>query len=193
MASLSRLNFLLYELTSIGSWIWFFHESIASLLLPWEAIKFVTPYFGLPFFDTLNSDYCQGLVRADGAIHSGILSRQVSIWPQHLIFLFKSLFEPLLLMLSKSDDSRNSESHSSGSSLEDVPGGWSDQQRSTDSYHWWAFFFFFFFCTMKRYLAIIMVLLMLIGVTDNVYTDRSPPKIVSEDPAHSGDNHVWIN
>lgn len=53
--------------------------------------------------------------------------------------------------------------------------------------------FFFFFCTMKRYLAIIMVLLMLIGVTDNVYTDRSPPKIVSEDPAHSGDNHVWIN
>lgn len=95
-------------------------------------------------------------------------------------------------MLSKSDDSRNSESHSSGSSLEDVPGGWSDQQRSTDSYHWWAFFFFFF-CTMKRYLAIIMVLLMLIGVTDNVYTDRSPPKIVSEDPAHSGDNHVWIN
>lgn len=144
MASLSRLNFLLYELTSIGSWIWFFHESIASLLLPWEAIKFVTPYFGLPFFDTLNSDYCQGLVRADGAIHSGILSRQVSIWPQHLIFLFKSLFEPLLLMLSKSDDSRNSESHSSGSSLEDVPGGWSDQQRSTDSYHWWAFFFFFF-------------------------------------------------
>lgn len=96
-------------------------------------------------------------------------------------------------MLSKSDDSRNSESHSSGSSLEDVPGGWSDQQRSTDSYHWWAFFFFFFFCTMKRYLAIIMVLLMLIGVTDNVYTDRSPPKIVSEDPAHSGDNHVWIN